>query len=44
MSGQNRLVLSEAECEGKSQEELAKDLLNANAVAAEELGEKEKGE
>ena len=44
MSGQNRLVLSEATEDGKSAEELAKDLLNANAVAAEESGEKESEE
>ena len=38
MSGQNRLVLSETEKEGGSQEELAKDLLNSNEEAAEVLG------
>ena len=43
MSGTNRLILSENEKNKESQDELAKDLLNANSEGAkDQAGEYEK--
>ena len=44
MSGTNKLVQSENAEKGASQEQLAKDLMNANGIAAKEQGEDEKAE